>query len=83
MKVKLTMTALVYKVADSSFKDPKGNDVKFYKAHCEQGNDVASISCSEDCSSKIRPMKENNLLCEYDTESKKLRIVDVVGRVME
>lgn len=79
MKLKLGMKAFVYKVVENEFKDNSGKDVKFYKVHCEQGGDVASVSCSEDCSSDIQPMKENNLFCEFDTETRKLRITGVAA----
>lgn len=77
MIVKLGLKCTVYKTTKNTFKDASGNDIAYYKAIVEQGDDVASISCAEDAVKGIVPMEQNNMICEYNTESKKLRIVAV------
>lgn len=77
MIVKLGLKSNVYKVTKNTFKDANGKEIAYYKAIVEQGDDVASISCAEDAVTDIVPMQQNNMICEYNTESKKLRIVSV------
>ena len=77
MIVKLGLKCNVYKTTRNTFADASGKEIAYYKAICEQGDDIASISCAEDAVKEIVPMEQNNMICEYNTESKKLRIVDV------
>ena len=77
MIVKLGLKCNVYKTTRNTFADASGKEIAYYKAICEQGDDIASISCAEDAVKGIVPMEQNNMICEYNTESKKLRIVAV------
>lgn len=78
MKIKFKMKAMVYKAVQNVFEDKRtGRDVPYYKVIVEQDGEVASISCSDAVFNNVTPMTENNLLCEYDTESKKLRVTGI------
>lgn len=77
MIVKLGLKCNVYKTTRNTFADASGKEIAYYKAICEQGDDIASISCAEDAVKDIVLMEQNNMICEYNTESKKLRIVAV------
>lgn len=79
MVIKLGMKAVVYKAVTDTFEDKSGKKIPFYKLAIEQGADITSISCTEEVAQKIEPMKEHNLLCDFNTESKKLRITGVAS----
>lgn len=79
MKLVSNAKVVVYKAVTDSFKDKSGKDISFFKLNIEQGNGVASISCTEDVAKEVTPMKEYTLVAEYDTENKKLRFIDIAG----
>ncbi len=79
MIIKCGMKAVVYKSLTDTFEDKSGKKIPFHKVVVEQGADIASVSCTEEVAQKIEPMKEHNLLCEYNTENKKLRITGVAS----
>lgn len=79
MKLTLNTKVTVYKAVEDTFKDKSGKDVPYWTLNIDQNNRVASITCSENVAKAVKPMSDNTLIAEYDTETKKLRFVDVVG----
>lgn len=79
MKLTVNCKATVYKVTEKEFEDNKKNKIKFYTAIVEQNGDCATIVISETAKDSIALMQENPLVIEIDSESRKMKIVDVVG----
>ena len=80
MKLTVNCKATVYKVTEKEFEDKKNNNkIKFYTAIVEQNGDCATIGISETAKDSIVLMQENPLVIEIDSESRKMKIVDVVG----
>ena len=85
MKLTVNCKATVYKVTEKEFEDKNRmsghlkNKIKFYTAIVEQNGDCATIGISETAKDSIALMQENPLVIEIDSESRKMKIVDVVG----
>lgn len=76
MKIKLGMISNVYKTTVEKGTDRNtGKEFQYGKVIIEQDGSLSEMTCSSVLVPEIEVMKENKFVCEYDTYSKKLKIV--------
>lgn len=85
MKVILTLKATVYKTKKNLMESKTAGqpNIEWYQIILDQNDDVCTLTCSKDVYDRVQRGVTYDFSAQYDEDSKKFKVVDVICKADE